>query len=351
VYTDTANYGLPPRTTIAALGQALELWSDGGADWVDDWDSAGDRCRSLFATLLHADDDEIALMPAASVGVGLVAAALRPGGEVLIPEDEFRSVLFPMLAAARASGVRVRRVPFDGLADEVGPATTLVATSHVRSNGGARQDLDAVVAAARDNDARVLVDATHSAGILDLDVHAQGIDFLVAAAYKHLLCPRGVAFLYVARDRWDDLVPYTSSWRSAADPYGSYYGGDLSDLAPGAPRFDVSLAWHAWVGAEESLSLLHEIDANGREQWAVGLATRFAAELDVEPTGTSIVGFSVEDAGEARAALADAGVVASFPRGAARVSFHVYNTEEDLELAAAASKPLIAGTRSAPRIV
>jgi len=29
---------------------------------------------------------------------------------------------------------------------------------------------------------------------------ADGIDYLACAAYKHLLSPRGVAFLYVARD-------------------------------------------------------------------------------------------------------------------------------------------------------
>jgi selenocysteine lyase/cysteine desulfurase len=341
-YADTANYGLPPRTTIAALQHALERWSDGSADWVHDWDSAGDSCRELFARLIRADAAEIALMPAVSVGAGLVAASLPPGGEILVPDDEFRSLLFPLLAAAPARRTSVRRVAFGDLADEIRAETTLVATSHVRSNGGALQDLDAVAEAARRPGARVLVDATHSAGVLDVDVRATPVDFLVTAAYKHLLCPRGVAFLYVARDRWDDLTPYVSSWRSAAEPYASYYGGDLSDLAPDAARFDVSLAWHAWFGAQESLSLLSQIDGAAREAWAVGLASRFAAGVDVTPTGSSIVGFDVHDVDEAREALRAAEVVASFPRGAARVSFHVYNTDEDVEIAIRACEPLVA---------
>ncbi|MGH3003297.1 MAG: aminotransferase class V-fold PLP-dependent enzyme [Gaiellaceae bacterium] len=340
-YTDTANYGLPPRTTIAALQHALERWSDGSADWVEDWDSAGDSCRELFAPMIHAEPAEIALMPAASVGAGLVAASLEPGGEILVPEDEFRSILFPLLAAARARGTSVRRVPFGRLAEEIRSDTTLVATSHVRSNGGALQDLEAVGEAAQQHGTRVLIDATHSAGVLNVDVGATRVDFLVAAAYKHLLCPRGVAFLYVSRDGWDDLAPYVSSWRSAAEPYASFYGGDLSDLAPSAARFDVSLAWHAWFGAHESLSLLSEIDCAAREAWAVGLASQFAAGIGVPPTGSSIVGFECGDLDGAREALRDAGVVASFPHGAARVSFHVYNTEEDVETAIRACEALV----------
>jgi selenocysteine lyase/cysteine desulfurase len=209
----------------------------------------------------------------------------------------------------------------------------------LRSNGGAVQDLEAVGAAARRHGARVLVDATHSAGVLDVDVGAFPVDYLVAAAYKHLLCPRGVAFLYAAEEVVDSLPPIASSWRSAADPYGGYYGGDLTDLAPGAARYDVSLAWHAWAGARESLTLLAELDATARQDWSVGLATACAEALGVTPTGSSLVGFAVGDPAATRRALESAGVVASFPRGGARLSFHVYNDRADVEAAVAACGP------------
>jgi selenocysteine lyase/cysteine desulfurase len=342
-YVDTASYGLPPQATIETLEEALAGWSGGEADWRADWDPAGDVCRTLFAQLVHADESEVALMPAVSVGAGLVAASLRAGDEVLVPDDEFRSVLFPLLAASASLGASIRRVPFERLADEIGPRTTLVATSHVRSNGGAVQDLEAVGAAARGHGARVLVDATHSAGVLDVDVGAFPVDYLVAAAYKHLLSPRGVAFMYVRDELVESLSPLVSSWRSAAEPYASYYGGDLTALASGAARYDVSLAWHAWLGARESLAFLAGLDAKAREAWSVGLATACAEALGVRPTGSSIVGFAVEDPAAARRALESAGVVASFPRGGARLSFHVYNAEADMDAAAAVCAPYVPG--------
>ena len=344
-YTDTANYGLPPQTTIDVLSLALKSWADGTASWPQDWDVAGERCRELFAGLIGTAADEVALMPAVSVAVGLVATSLESGAEILVPEDEFRSVLFPLLAAAARRDVTIRRVPFNRLADEIRPQTSLVATSHVRSNGGAVQDLAALTDAARAHSARVLLDATHSAGVLGVDMTATPVDFLVAAAYKHLLCPRGVAFLRIDRRRWDELAPFVSSWRSAADPYASFYGGDLSDLAAGAARFDVSLAWHPWLGAAESLAFLTRFDAETRASWAVGLADELAERIGVAPTGSSIVSFRVGDLDRARSALAAASVHASFPGGAIRLSFHVYNTLDDVEATAEVCAPLLATSR------
>jgi selenocysteine lyase/cysteine desulfurase len=341
-YVDSASYGLPPRPTISALEKALNEWRTGSADWIADWDPAGEDCRVLLAELLSVPSDEIALLPAVSAGVAALASALRPGDEVVIPADEFNSLLLPFLVAERQLGVRVRRVPFERLADSVSETTTVVATSHVRSNGGAVQDLDAVTDAAKAKGALVVVDATHSAGILPLEIERRGLDVVYLAAYKHLLCPRGVAFMRVAPEHLHRLQPYAASWRSTASPYATYYGGELDDLASGAAQFDLSLAWHAWVGARESLRFLLSIPEAERRSWCVGLASRLAERLAVSPTGSSVLGVPVVgDGREVRAALKSAGVVASMPLGEVRVSFHVYNRTQDVERVAAVLEGLV----------
>src|SRR5258707_1133878 len=140
-YLNAAGYGLPTAGTLTALRDALDSWRDGSADWVTDWDVAGDRCRALAAPMLGAPTDEIALLPAVSVGVGVVLGKLRPGDEIVVPEGEFASVLLPVLVAAKARGITVREVAFDDLANQLRPVTALVATSQVRSNDGRVQDL------------------------------------------------------------------------------------------------------------------------------------------------------------------------------------------------------------------
>jgi selenocysteine lyase/cysteine desulfurase len=332
VYLDTATYGLPPRPTVDALHHAVDAWQSATASWVDEWDRRGEACRSAYATLSGLPRDGVALIPSASVGVGLIAATLTEHDQVLIPDDEFTSVLYPMLVAARAKGTTVRQVPFESLAEHVTPATTLVAFSLVQSQSGRTASQVEAIDAARSVGARTLVDATHAVPFVAVDPRA---DFVVCAAYKHLLSPRGVAFLSVAPQHWDTVPAWLANWRSTSHPYAVAYGGPL-DQAPGAARFDVSLAWHAWAGAAVSLELLVQWQNDGLLQEPLVLARRLAEQLDLpEPLG-SIVSVPVDDADGLRDSLADKGIKAAVRAGSVRLSTHVYNTPKDIDAAVSA---------------
>jgi selenocysteine lyase/cysteine desulfurase len=331
-YLDTATFGLPPRQTIEVMQKALERWQRGTADWVREWDERGEVCRSAFARLVGLEPESVALMPSASVGVGLVAANLSERDEVVISDDEFNSVLFPILVAAGHAGVRVRQCSFDRLAESVTSTTTLVAFSLVQSQSGHAARQTEILDAARRVGARTLIDATHAVPFVDVDPRA---DFMVCAAYKHLLSPRGVAFLSVARQHWETLPAWLANWRSTSDPYHAYYGGPL-DQAPGAGRFDVSLAWHAWAGAAESLRLLADWQSRGLLAEPLALARRLAEQLGLPGPVGSIVSVPVEDAEAVREELARAGIKAAVRAGSVRLSTHVYNTADDVDLAASA---------------
>jgi selenocysteine lyase/cysteine desulfurase len=338
-YVDSATFGLPPRPTVEALERALLEWQTGAADWEADWEPAGELCRHEIAPMLGAPVEEIALVPAVSVGIAPIAAALGPQDELVVPDDEFHSLLLPLVTLAERRGARVRQVPFPDVATAVGPGTTLVATSHVRSNGGDVQDLDSVAAQAAEVGARVLIDATHSAGLLPIDSSRRGLDVVVAAAYKHLLCPRGVAFVRISPSAQRAYAPVSASWVSVAPR--TYYGGDTGALAPDARRFDVSLAWHAWVGAVESLRFLNAIPAEQRRRWTVGLASDLAARLGLEATGSSFLSIPVRvPLDELTRRLAEADVAASIRAGEVRVAFHVYNTQADVDYVAGVLAPL-----------
>jgi selenocysteine lyase/cysteine desulfurase len=329
-YLDTAGYGLPPARTVAALGAALDSWALGAADWIADWDAAGDRCRDLIAPILGLSSADIALEPAVSVGAAIALSSIHPGDEILAPRDEFASILLPALAAASQRGASVRRVEFDALPDSITERTALVLTSHVRSNDGRVQDLEALGQSAGRAGARILLDATHSAGVLPVEAALHGIHYVVAAAYKHLLCPRGVAFLGVSSSQFNDTVPIAASWRAARAPYDFYYGPELSDLALTAARYDVSLAWHSWLGAAKSLAFLGSIPARARRDWCVDLANDLADRLGARPSGSSILALPVRDAAAARAQLGAEGIVASGRGQLVRLSFHLYNDARDV---------------------
>ncbi len=342
IYLDAATYGLPPTDTILAMRRALRQWQTGLGHWIDDFDSAADPARESFAQLIGARADEVATIPAVSVGVGMVAQALQPGDEVVVPADEFTSVLYPFLVAERR-GVRVRPVALSDLPDAVGASTTLVATSLVQMQTGRAAPIADIVDAARSHGARVLVDATQSVPVTPLPVPIGDIDVLVAAGYKHLLCPRGASFLYVRRGIWDDYQPVDANWRSAVPAYGHYFGGPL-ELAEGAHRFDVSHAWMSWVGARESLRQLVAWQADGSLAQVRRHAATLAHGLGVADQGTTLVCVSTDDdAGLARAVRA-ARIKGSIRGGALRLSPHLHTTDADIARAIEVIRPFVTGS-------
>jgi selenocysteine lyase/cysteine desulfurase len=339
VYLDSATYGLPPKPTVDALERFIAAWSSGTGDWMTDWDLPSDRCRADFASLIGARPSDVAGIPAASVGTGVVTAALKPGDEIVVPEDEFTSTLFPVLVAGRR-GCVVREVPFDRLAHSVSPRTRLVATSLVQMQTGRTADLAAICDAAERVGARVMVDGTQGIPFVDLSSLIGRIDYLVCAAYKHLLCPRGVGFFYVREDHWGELPPHNANWRSADSPFARYFGGPLT-LADSAARFDVSRGWMAWFGAIESLRLLVEWRSSGAFDEVRALARALADGFGVEPPGASLVCVPIDDAERIRGELARAGLKAAVRGNGIRFAVHVYNSQADIDMAIRTVEPFV----------
>jgi selenocysteine lyase/cysteine desulfurase len=343
-YLDSATYGLPPAPTLRVMREALDAWSAGTARWIEDWDVAGERGRAAFASLVGVEASQVALLPAASVGVGVVAAALTADDRVVVPADEFTSVLFPLLVA-RERGVPVREVPFEGLVEAIVPGTTLVACALVQMQTGRTAPIRAIVERATEVGARVLVDITQGLPFVPLGDLASRIDYLIASAYKHLLCPRGVAFMALRADHVGRIPPILANWRSADEPYGRFFGGPLT-LAPDAAMYDVSLAWLPWLGAAESLELLVDWQATGVLEGPRQLARDLADGLGVPWGGSTLVSVPIDDADAARAALAAARIRAAFRGTGIRLSPHVYNEPADIDRAVEALAPVVARPRA-----
>ena len=258
--------------------------------------------------------------------IGQVAVAIPDGARVLSTEPEFVSLLFPFLAQAER-GVTVELVPVDRLAEAIDARTDVVAVSAVQSSTGQVADLDAIAAAAAHHGAMTVVDATHAIGWLPLD--ASRFDAVACACYKWLMCPRGTAFL-VLSERLDALMtPHQAGWFAANDPLRDQFGPPLR-LPDSARRFDTSPAWFSWVGTEPALELLNEIGVEAVHEHDLRLANRFREGLGLAPGDSAIVISDVPDATEK---LARAGIMAAARAGKLRASFHLYNTEADVDAA------------------
>jgi selenocysteine lyase/cysteine desulfurase len=330
VYLNTAGYGLPPRPAVEALERVVDQWRHGRTPWME-WQKSVDVARGLFASLVGVSAEDVAVGTQVSSFVGVVALSLPAGARVVAPEEEFTSVLFPLLARP---DLRVDLVPLDALANTITEGVDLVALSAVQSADGRVADLDAISSAARAVGALTLVDTTQACGWLPFD--AGRFDYTVCATYKWLLTPRGCVFMTVRPEAAERLTPYLAGWFNA-DPPAASYGGPLR-VASTARRFDLSPAWFSWVAQVPALEVLLDVGVEAIHDHDVRLANRFRAGLGLEASNSAIV--SVAPPNGARAELDAAGVMYADHGDVLRFSFHLYTTEEHVDRAISSLFPV-----------
>ncbi|MEV0715187.1 aminotransferase class V-fold PLP-dependent enzyme [Asanoa sp. NPDC050611] len=321
-WLNTASYGLPPKPAWDEMQGALDDWRVGRTSW-EPWDESTRRCRAAYARLIGVPVADVAVGSAVSQLVAPIAAALPAGTRVVLPEVDFTSIVFPWAA----HGHDVVAVPVEKLADTVDSSTDVVAFSLVQSADGTIAPYAEIVAAARAAGALVIVDATQACSWLPFDGGLA--DAVLTAGYKWLMGPRGTAYGYYAPELRERMTPSAAGWYAGADVHGSYYGLPLR-LAEDARRFDISPAWHSFVGSAPALELVEEIGVAAIHEHNVRLADRFLAGLDKAPAGSAIVTVDVPDA---KAKLDRAGIRAAVRAGRVRASFHVYSTDHDVDLA------------------
>ena len=321
-YLAVASIGIPPRSTVDALSADLASWAAADRD-PQGYDGVIARTRESFARLVGVPAGWVATGSQTSVFTSLVAAAVPAGAEVLLARGDFSSVMFPF---QQRDGVRVRVVELADLADSITDDTWLVAFSLVQSATGVIADANAIVEAAARHGALTYCDVTQAAGVLPVD--ASRFDLSVCHSYKWLCAPRGVAFLTVAPHVLDLLTPLQAGWYAGADVWSSTYGPDMK-LAPDARRFDVSPAWQAWIGAEQSIALFASLDIQEVWDHSSGLGDSLCDALGIARQHQAIVTWP-DASGHDLGLLIAAGVRASGRAGRLRASFHLWNDESDV---------------------
>jgi selenocysteine lyase/cysteine desulfurase len=349
-YLNVASLSPTLRSAVSAGQESLrrraQPWRIGAADWFSD----AERRRELFARLVGATPDGVALVPATSYGFATAAANLDagPGRRVLVLAEEYPSGIYTWRAFSRRTGAEiltVAREPGQSWTDAVLAAcderVAVVSVPQVHWTDGSLVDLDAVAGRSREVGAALVIDASQSTGAMPLDVAGLAPDFLVTVGYKWLLGPFGLAYLYVA-EQYREGRPLEENWIVR---YGSERFAALVDYAdeyqPGARRYDAGartafeltpmavaaleqlLAW----GVEPVAATLHQVTGEVERQ-ARSRGLDVPADRGPHMLGLRLPPGTREPALQA---LTEAGVHVG-PRGhALRVSPHLHTTDEDLQ--------------------
>jgi selenocysteine lyase/cysteine desulfurase len=315
-YLNTASIGVPPDFVADAVAEAVQRWRTGAARPTE-FDGLVTTARQAWARLVGVDSTNVAIGGSVSQLAGLVAASIPDGTRVVTVAGEFTSATFPF-AAQEKRGVTIREVAAPHEVDDA----DLVVTSLVQSADGAIADLEAL----RRNGTRVLIDVSQALGWLP--VRLDWADWVVGGSYKWLLSPRGAAWLAVRPDVLDETVPHLANWYSVPDIREGMYGLPLR-LADDARRLDLSPAWFCHVGAAAALPWLAGLDRTAVRDHCVTLADATLTGLGLAPRGSAII--SLELSPDQAKRLEAAGVVGARRAGRTRLSFYLYNTEDDVD--------------------
>ena len=316
-----------------------------------------DRARAAAARLINADADDVALISSVSYGIATAGKVLTVprGSRVLLLQDDHSSPVLEWLGRAEAQGFVVEVVsrPDDGvwtaallaaIGRQGAPPVGMASSSSVHWADGGAIELDRVGTALKAQGAHFVIDATHGAGVMDIDVRRlDHPDFLVFPTYKWVLGPYGRAFLYVAK-RWQDGVPLeqAGSHRRGMNSERAPYMRDLA-YVPNARRYDMGERDH-YISLEMA-SIGMELIANWGQD---AIIERLRTLTDRLADGLRNSGVLVSDArvraphvlslqfpgglpDDLTARLEAENVFVSPRLGRIRISPHVYNDEADVD--------------------
>lgn len=275
IHLNNAGASLPPTVVTRAMTEYLEKEAEvGGYELSDLRQNALLAFYDEAAKLLNTKALNIALASSATDAYNKVLSAIsfKSGDVILTTDDDYISNQIAFLSLQKRFGIEIVRggnrpegdldlVHFKQLMLKHKPI--LVAVTHIPTNSGLIQPVEAVGEMCREQNIWYLVDACQSVGQISVDVQTIHCDFLTTTARKFLRGPRGIGFLYVSdKALTAGLHPLFLDMRGA-----DWVGDNEYSLYPTARRFELwENASANVIGLAECLRYINQLNINEVEK-------------------------------------------------------------------------------------
>jgi cysteine desulfurase / selenocysteine lyase len=351
-YLNHAAYGPFPQRTVRALTEYAEAFAQAPTFFTPEREKIPGEAAEYVGRLAGTTGDMVAWVPSLADGMNLMAHGVdwKDGDNVLIPVDEFPSVVYPFLNL-QSKGVELRYVQknAEGRTDlnlieaAIDGRTRAVALSYVEFMDGYRNDLKALGALCKARGIELFVDATQGLGAQPIDLPETGVSAVAAHGYKWLMAGFGVGCVVFNADAIERIkvtyagrlsvkggfedAEYKLDWRDGA---GRYQTGGLNTLGLTGLHASLSLVTEAgpeWT-RQHTLGLLDKL-----VEGVQGMGYEVASDLTPERR-SQIMAFTSGDHtrdGELVEQLTRANVAVTLRGRGVRVSPYFYNNEDDIE--------------------
>ena len=298
-HLDHAGAALMPRCVLDTQIEHLKLEAAvGGYEAARLREDQIEAVYDSIARLINCQREEVAIVENATVGwmMAFYSIPFEAGDRILTAEAEYASNFLAYLQLARDKGVVVEiilstdtgELCVESLKAMIDDRVKLISVTHVPTNGGLVNPVEAIGAVARENDILYIVDACQSAGQMPLDVNAIQCDVLSATGRKWLRGPRGVGFVYVSSRILESLHPPMIDLFSAI-----WVDEDHYELRKDARRFENwESNYAAKLGLGSAIDYALDIGLDNIETEVTRLAEIMRVKL------SEIPGVSVHDIGK-----------------------------------------------------
>ena len=189
-------------------------------------------------------------------------ANLSDGDAIILTEMEHHSDIVPWQMLAQEMNIELRYVPVQkdltldmDLFEAAIDGAKLVCVVHISNVLGVCNPVEQIVQVAKQNGAKVLLDAAQSAPHQDIDFNTLGADFMAFSAHK--MCgPTGIGALLVSDDAFDEMKPFMGGGDmiETVSIHGSTYQQNEQKFEAGTPRIAEAIGW------TEAIKWLNEVD-------------------------------------------------------------------------------------------
>ena len=353
-YLMAHSVGCLPTAARAELETAMFTpWAAKGGDAWPLWLAAIDAFRAAIADLIGGHLSEVCPQANLSAGLFSLLSGMKreAGRDVLLASAHSFPSLGYVLQQAERFGFRVELLPEAADPGDAGvwdmalrSDVAAVLVMHVHSNTGVVAPVADIAALARDRGIVSIIDVAQSAGILPIDVRSWGATALIGSCVKWLCGGPGAGWLWVNPARTMDFTPANVGWFSHESPFEF----DIRDFryAPDARRFwGGSPAIASAVLATAGIRLMHEtgiasILAHNRRLIAriADAAPTWAPQLDRAGRGGTLCLKPGDRMDEVFARLTAAGCHFDRRGETLRLSFHLWNDDNDADIVASCLK-------------
>jgi len=367
IYMDSASTSLTPEPVLNAVSKYYREYNANVGRGVHRLSQIASQkykdAHRKVADFIGANEGEVIFTKNTTEAINTVASGLKwkTGDKVVTTLLEHHSNFLPWLRL-KSFGVALDIVKPDkngkfnvlDFEEMIDDKTRLVAVTHVSNVLGTITPIEEISAICKKKNALLLVDGAQSVPHIHVDVRKLGCNFLCFSGHK-MLGPTGTGVLWMKEDLFDELEPLTFGGGMIEDVSFDDY-----ELTSGYERFEAGTPNIAGgIGLGRAIDYLKKIGMDKIKDHEAKLTERLLEGLleirRVEIYGSlnlkeriGVVSFNIKDLNphdvalmldEASNIMVRSGHHCCIPlmkyfglkEGAVRVSFYLYNTEEEVD--------------------